>query len=145
MEQVAPVGPVYQAGTLSGNPIAMAAGLAQLRILYSQPEIYESLQKMGDWFFGEMKSFLAENQIPCQLNHIQSLGCLFFTDNLVEDYASAKKSDTAQYAAYFKHMLKSGVHLAPAQFEAMFLSAAHTQEDLTSVLEAVKSFFKENS
>ena len=145
MEQVAPVGPVYQAGTLSGNPIAMAAGLAQLRILYSQPEIYERLQKMGDWFFGEMKSFLAENQIPCQLNHIQSLGCLFFTDNLVEDYASAKKSDTAQYAAYFKHMLKSGVHLAPAQFEAMFLSAAHTQEDLTSVLEAVKSFFKENS
>lgn len=145
MEQVAPVGPVYQAGTLSGNPIAMAAGLAQLRILYSQPEIYERLQEMGDWFFGEMKSFLEENQIPCQLNHIQSLGCLFFTDNLVEDYASAKKSDTAQYAAYFKHMLKSGVHLAPAQFEAMFLSAAHTQEDLTSVLEAVKSFFKENS
>ena len=145
MEQVAPVGPVYQAGTLSGNPIAMAAGLAQLRILYSQPEIYERLQEIGDWFFGEMKSFLEENQIPCQLNHIQSLGCLFFTDNLVEDYASAKKSDTAQYAAYFKHMLKSGVHLAPAQFEAMFLSAAHTQEDLTSVLEAVKSFFKENS
>lgn len=144
MEQVAPVGPVYQAGTLSGNPIAMAAGLEQLRILYSHPEIYQNLQDMGDWFFGEMKAFLEENQIPCQVNHIQSLGCLFFTREPVEDYASAKKSDTARYASYFKHMLSRGVHLAPAQFEAMFLSAAHTREDLAVVLNAVKSFFKEN-
>lgn len=143
MEQVAPVGPVYQAGTLSGNPIAMAAGLAQLRILQSEPEIYQKLEDMGNRFYGAMKEMAEENQIPCQVNHIQSLGCLFFTKDPVTDYASAKKADTGQYAAYFKHMLKSGIHLAPAQFEAMFLSAAHSEEDISFVLKAVKSYFKD--
>ena len=143
MEQVAPVGPVYQAGTLSGNPIAMAAGLAQLKILYSEPEIYERLEDMGNRLFGEMKELVEKHQIPCQVDHIQSLGCLFFTAAPVRDYASAKKADTRQYADYFKYMLKSGVHLAPAQFEAMFLSVAHTEEDIAFVLKAVKSYFKE--
>lgn len=140
MKMVAPAGPVYQAGTLSGNPIAMAAGLTQLQILYSEPEIYQNLSEMGELLYGGMEDFLREKQIPCQINHIQSLGCLFFTANPVTDYASAKTSDTAQYAAYFKHMLKSGIHLAPAQFEAMFLSAAHTKEDIDTTLGAVKEY-----
>lgn len=140
MKMVAPAGPVYQAGTLSGNPIAMAAGLTQLQILYSQPEIYQNLSEMGELLYGGMEDFLREKQIPCQINYIQSLGCLFFTANPVTDYASAKTSDTAQYAAYFKHMLKSGIHLAPAQFEAMFLSAAHTKEDIDTTLGAVKEY-----
>lgn len=141
MKMVAPAGPVYQAGTLSGNPIAMAAGLAQLQILYSEPEIYQKLSEMGELLYGSMEDFLKEKQIPCQINHIQSLGCLFFTENPVTDYASAKTADTAQYASYFKHMLKSGIHLAPAQFEAMFLSAAHTKEDVDDTLKAVKAYF----
>lgn len=143
MEMVAPVGAVYQAGTLSGNPIAMAAGLAQLKILQSEPEIYQKLADMGERLYGQMKDHIREHQIPCQVNHIQSLGCLFFTAEPVTDYASAKTADTAQYAKYFKHMLKSGIHLAPAQFEAMFLSAAHTEEDLQATCEAIKMFFKE--
>lgn len=143
MEMVAPAGPVYQAGTLSGNPIAMAAGLTQLKILQSEPEIYQKLADMGERLYGQMKDHIREHQIPCQVNHIQSLGCLFFTAEPVTDYASAKTADTAQYAKYFKHMLKSGIHLAPAQFEAMFLSAAHTEEDLQATCEAIKMFFKE--
>ena len=143
MEMVAPAGPVYQAGTLSGNPIAMAAGLAQLKILQSEPEIYQKLADMGERLYGQMKDHIREHQIPFQMNHIQSLGCLFFTAEPVTDYASAKTADTAQYAKYFKHMLKSGIHLAPAQFEAMFLSAAHTEEDLQATCEAIKMFFKE--
>ena len=96
---------------------------------------------MGELLYGSMEDFLKEKQIPCQINHIQSLVCLFFTENRVTDYASAKTADTAQYASYFKHMLKSGIHLAPAQFEAMFLSAAHTKEDVDDTLKAVKAYF----
>lgn len=143
MEMVSPVGPVYQAGTLSGNPIAMAAGLTQLKILQEEPGIYQKLSDMGDMFYGKMDAYIREHQIPCQLNHIQSLGCLFFTADPVTDYTSAKTSDTARYAEYFKHMLGSGIHLAPAQFEAMFLSAAHTEKDLNATFEAFKNFFEE--
>lgn len=142
MKMVAPEGPVYQAGTLSGNPIAMAAGLAQLRILRSEPEIYQKLGEMGDELYGHLGKFLEESQIPCQVNHIQSLGCLFFTPVPVIDYASAKTADTAKYADYFKHMLSSGIHLAPAQFEAMFLSAAHSEEDIQATLGAAEEYFR---
>ncbi len=141
MEMVAPAGPVYQAGTLSGNPIAMAAGLTQLKILQSSPEIYQKLSDMGDRLYGKMEALIQEKNLPCRLNHIQSLGCLFFTKEPVTDYASAKTADTAKYASYFKHMLNAGIHLAPAQFEAMFLSAAHTEEDLNATIKAVGEFF----
>lgn len=141
MEMVAPAGPVYQAGTLSGNPIAMAAGLTQLKILQSSPEIYQNLSDMGDRLYGKMEALIQEKNLPCRLNHIQSLGCLFFTKEPVTDYASAKTADTAKYASYFKHMLNAGIHLAPAQFEAMFLSAAHTEEDLNATIKAVGEFF----
>lgn len=141
MERVAPMGPVYQAGTLSGNPVAMAAGLAQLTILKEQPELYTKLNETGDWFYGEIRKLLNETGAHAQALSCGSLGCIFFTDVPVCDYATAKTSDTARYAAYFRHMLSGGVYLAPAQFEAMFLSAAHTREELEGVLALMRKFF----
>lgn len=141
MEMVSPVGPVYQAGTLSGNPIAMAAGLTQLKMLYEHQEIYTDLKKKGDKLYGGMAEILKDKNAPCVINYIGSLGCVFFTKMPVTDYASAKTADTKTYAEYFKHMLRAGIHLAPAQFEAMFLSDAHTDEDIEATLEAVRNFF----
>ena len=140
MEMVSPAGPVYQAGTLSGNPIAMAAGLTQLRILYENPDIYQKLEKKGEKLYGSITEILAEKQAPCRVNHIGSLGCVFFTTEPVTDYASAKTSDTKAYADYFHYMLNHSVHLAPAQFEAMFLSDAHTSQDIEKTLELVKNY-----
>ena len=140
MEMVSPAGPVYQAGTLSGNPIAMAAGLTQLRILYENPDIYQKLEEKGEKLYGSITEILAEKQAPCRVNHIGSLGCVFFTTESVTDYASAKTSDTKAYADYFNYMINHGVHLAPAQFEAMFLSDAHTSEDIEKTLELVKNY-----
>ena len=140
MEMVSPAGPVYQAGTLSGNPIAMAAGLTQLRILYENPDIYQKLEEKGEKLYGTITEILAEKQAPCRVNHIGSLGCVFFTTENVTDYASAKTSDTKAYADYFNYMLNHGVHLAPAQFEAMFLSDAHTSEDIEKTLELVRNY-----
>lgn len=138
MEMVAPLGAVYQAGTLSGNPVAMAAGLAQLRILKEDPEIYTKLNRTGDTFYGKIAAIARESQKPLQVNHIGSLGCIFFTGTPVVNYAAAKTSDTARYAAYFTSMLDAGIYLAPAQFEAMFLSAAHTEEELSYTLECIR-------
>ncbi|MFI3313197.1 MAG: glutamate-1-semialdehyde 2,1-aminomutase [Eubacteriales bacterium] len=135
MEIVAPVGKVYQAGTLSGNPVAMAAGMAQLKLLRDNPHWYTELNLTGDWFFGEMKTFAS------QVNHIGSLGNPFFTNTPVTDYASAKTADTAVYGAYFRHMLANGIYLAPAQFEAMFISMAHSKSDLERTLDTAKAFF----
>ncbi|NBK93388.1 glutamate-1-semialdehyde-2,1-aminomutase [bacterium 1XD21-13] len=141
MEMVAPAGPVYQAGTLSGNPVAMAAGLAQLRLLRDTPDFYEELHRRSDRLFTGMEEILKEAGGPCQLNHIGSLGCLFFTEQPVHDYASAKTSDTKAFARYFSHMLKEGIYLAPSQFEAMFVSSAITEEDIQETLTAVRRFF----
>ncbi|MDC7287045.1 glutamate-1-semialdehyde 2,1-aminomutase [Blautia schinkii] len=136
MEMVSPVGKVYQAGTLSGNPIAMAAGLTQLKYLHSHQEIYKDLAEKGQKLYGSMERMLRERGFGYQVNHISSLGCVFFTDTAVTDYQSAKTSDTAAFAEYFKAMLGMGIHLAPSQFEAMFLSAAHTDEVISETLEA---------
>ncbi|MDO4339492.1 MAG: glutamate-1-semialdehyde 2,1-aminomutase [Eubacteriales bacterium] len=141
MEMVAPVGAVYQAGTLSGNPIAMAAGLTQLKYLFAHPETYTLLAEKGEKLYGGMEDILKEKGLGYQLNHISSLGSLFFTEQQVKDYTSAKTSDTTAFADYFKAMLKNGIHLAPSQFEAMFLSVAHTDAVIEETLDAVRKYF----
>lgn len=141
MELVSPVGKVYQAGTLSGNPIAMAAGLTQLKYLYEHQEIYKDLEEKGKRLYGGMEKILADKNLPYHINHVSSLGSLFFTEQEVVDYTSAKSSDTKAFSEYFKGMLAQGIHMAPSQFEAMFLSVAHTDEIIDQTLEAVRNYF----
>ncbi len=138
MEMVAPAGPVYQAGTLSGNPVAMAAGMAQLKLLRDHPKIYDELEARSTRLFDGIRGIVKEKGLPYQVNSIGSIGSLFFTDRPVTDYASAKTSDTEKYAAYFHRMLDQGIYLAPAQFEAMFVSAAHGEQEIDRTLEAVE-------
>ena len=142
MEMVSPAGPVYQAGTLSGNPVAMAAGLAQLKLLWEDQDVYTRIYRKGEYLFEGIQKILKENEVPYQVNYTASLGCIFFTSEKVTDYTSAKTADTKAFAEYFKYMLNHGVHLAPSQFEAMFLSDAHTQEELDLTLELVEQYFK---
>lgn len=141
MEVVSPVGGVYQAGTLSGNPIAMAAGLTQLTILKEHPEYYKALNENAEWFFGEIEKTVAEAGLPYQVNHVGSIGSLYFTGEKVRDYDSAKTSDTKAFAEYCNYMLNHGIYLAPAQFEAMFLSMAHSKEILEETLQTMKQYF----
>jgi glutamate-1-semialdehyde 2,1-aminomutase len=141
MEQVAPLGKVYQAGTLSGNPIAMAAGLAQLTYLKDHPDVYAHLETMGERLFGGIRKLIDEFNMPCTINHIGSLGSLFFAPGPIEDYQSAKRADTAEYACYFKHMLAQGFYLAPAQFEAMFISNAHSIHQIDMTLHEIRNYF----
>ena len=141
MEMVSPAGPVYQAGTLSGNPIAMAAGLTQLKYLYEHQEVYKELEEKGEKLYGGIEQILKEYKKPYHVNHVSSLGSLFFAENEVVDYTSAKASDTKAFADYFLAMLKSGIHLAPSQFEAMFLSAAHTDAVIEETLSEVRNYF----
>lgn len=136
MRCVAPVGPVYQAGTLSGNPVAMAAGLAQLRLLSSQPLLYERLERLGD----KLRSGLRQLFPECTVTGTGSLSCLFFNSGPVVNYAGAKQSDTKRFASYFSHMLNRGIYLAPSQFEAIFLSAAHTENDIDCFLQTAEEW-----
>lgn len=134
MECVAPLGSVYQAGTLSGNPVAVSAGIETIRALEESREIYDDLEK---------KSVKLENAIKCvelNVNRVGSLLTIFFTDNEVYDYDSAKTSNTQKYAQYFGHMLESGIYIAPSQFEAMFVSAAHSEEDIDYTIETIRNF-----
>jgi glutamate-1-semialdehyde 2,1-aminomutase len=141
MEMVSPAGPVYQAGTLSGNPIAMAAGLTQLRFLYEHQDIYKKLEESGERLYGGIAEILREAGSPYHVNHIASLGSLFFTAEDVVDYTSAKTADTKAFADYFLYMLGHGVHLAPSQFEAMFLSTKHTDDVIDDTLAKVRGYF----
>ena len=136
MEQVAPCGPVYQAGTLSGNPVAMAAGLAQLRYLHDHPQVYTHINDMGASLAQDMGKLCETSPVPVAINQVGSLLSPFFTPTQVSTFVDAKGSDVGRYAKYFQAMLERGVALAPAQFEAMFLSDAHSGEDLTATLEA---------
>ena len=139
MQMVAPAGPVYQAGTLSGNPVAMTVGMAQVKYLYEhREEIYPGLAAKGELLYGGLREILKRKGLPYCVNSIGSIGSLFVTDQPVRDYASAKTCDTMKFAEYFKAMLRDGVHLAPSQFEAMFLSAAHTEEDVRRTLELME-------
>ncbi len=138
MSLVAPLGGVYQAGTLSGNPVAMAAGLAQLRLLRETPGFYESLNRKADRFFADLSDILHSAGRPFCLNHAGSLGCVFFADGPVRNYEDAQRSDTGRFTEYFRRMLARGIYLAPSQFEAMFLSSAHSEEDLVRTLDAAR-------
>lgn len=137
MELVAPVGPVYQAGTLAGNPLAMRAGLATLEKL-AAPGFYEDLNAKTNRLADGLRTALRESSIPGQVNVAGSLLTLFFTSSPVRDYADAKKSDTARFAAFFTGMLNHGILLPPSQFEAMFVSAAHTNADIDQTIQAAR-------
>ncbi len=135
MEQVAPLGPVYQAGTLSGNPLAMAAGLKTLEIL-ARPGTYERLEERASELEAGIMEVLFRRGIPGVVNRVGSMMSLFFTEEeRVESYAQALTSDTQRYSKYFWRMLNGGVNLAPSQFEAAFVSTAHTREDIAFTLE----------
>ena len=132
---------MYQAGTLSGNPIAMAAGLAQLKILWEDQDIYKRLYQKGELLFDGIRKIFKEKEVPYQVNSVSSLGCIFFTKEKVTDYASAKTSNTKAFSDYFQYMLNHGVHMAPSQFEAMFLSDAHTETEIQATLQLLQDYF----
>ncbi|WP_099467986.1 glutamate-1-semialdehyde 2,1-aminomutase [Konateibacter massiliensis] len=134
MEMVAPLGTVYQAGTLSGNPVAMAAGYAQLTMLKDNSSFYEELNKKAQKLFEGMKEILKEKKVDATLNYTGSLGCIFFTKEPVRDYTTAKTADTKKFGEYFKHMLENGIYIAPSQFEAMFVSGAMTDKEVEETL-----------
>ena len=142
MEQVAPCGPVYQAGTLSGNPVAMAAGLAQLNYLKDHPEVYTDIAAKGEKLAAGLRETIARTGAPVVVNQIGSLLAPFFTPTAVSTFVDAKGSDVGKYARYFQGMLERGVALAPAQFEAMFVSAAHGEAELAATLEAAEEVLR---
>jgi len=139
MEMVAPSGPVYQAGTLSGNPLAMAAGIETLRIIDEDPGFYDKLELIGLELERGVRDALAESGLKYTFNRCGSMFTLFFTDKTVSDFDSAKTSDTAKFTAYFNRMLEQGIYLPPSQFEACFVSIAHNENDLAKTVAAVRS------
>lgn len=144
MERISPLGPVYQAGTLSGNPVAMAAGFAQLKLLRDHPQWYDRLNETAGKFFEEIRSILAAQGLPYPVNHLGSLGCIFFTQGPVTNHTQAKTADTAAFGAYCRYLLDRGIYCAPSQFEAMFLSTAHGDGELNRTLDAIRSYFREH-
>jgi glutamate-1-semialdehyde 2,1-aminomutase len=136
MNHVAPLGPVYQAGTLAGNPLAMCAGIATLRQL-TTPGLYEKLSENAERLVSGLRRALAEARIPAQVNATGSLSTVFFAEAPVRNYAEAKRSDARRYARFFREMLDRGFFFAPSQFEAAFVSASHTSEDIDRTVAAV--------
>jgi glutamate-1-semialdehyde 2,1-aminomutase len=141
MELVAPSGPVYQAGTLSGNPVAMAAGLAQLTAL-ENGDVYGHINKMGKKLADGLSDITQNHQLKSCVNQTGSLVCVFFGIENAYDYKSVKKADTGHYAEYFHGMLNDRVYLAPSQFEAMFVSAAHTESDVDETLNTAENVIR---
>jgi len=135
MNQVAPLGPVYQAGTLAGNPLAMRAGIAALKQL-TRPGLYEEMTQLARRLVFGLRAELEEAGIPAQINAVGSLSTIFFTGEPVKNYADAKRSNTKRYAKFFREMLERGILVAPSQFEAAFVSAAHTSADIDRALTA---------
>jgi len=138
MEKVAPSGPIYQAGTLSGNPLAMSAGYKTLEII-SRPGFFDSLNKRANNFFEKTQAYILEHQLPLTLNHVNSMGCLFFNANPVTDFSSATQSDTDKFAQFFGKLLDKGIYIAPSQYEAMFISDAHAEEDLAHTMSIISA------
>jgi glutamate-1-semialdehyde 2,1-aminomutase len=140
MERLAPLGPVYQAGTLSGNPLAMTAGIEMLGRL-QPPGPYGELTRKGEWLAGGLAEAAAAAGVPVTVSGVGSMLTVFFTPGPVRDLASARTADTGRYAVFFQAMLDRGIHLAPSQFEAAFVSTAHTEEDLERTLVAAREAF----
>ncbi|MEX1054551.1 MAG: aminotransferase class III-fold pyridoxal phosphate-dependent enzyme, partial [Rhodothermales bacterium] len=143
MERLSPAGPIYQAGTLSGNPLAMAAGLTVLRRIAKHPEVYDRLEKTGSTLEEGTRRNLNEVGLDFTTTRVGSMGCLFFTDGRVADYAGAKRSDTALFARYFHAMLERGIYLAPSQFEAFFVSTRHGVAEIEQTLAAQREALRE--
>jgi glutamate-1-semialdehyde 2,1-aminomutase len=141
MEKIAPLGGVYQAGTLSGNPLAMTAGLVTLGLLRSK-KVYQDLEKKTSYLTETISEKAEENGIPITINRGTGMFTLFFTAGPVRDYRTAKTSDTKRFAQFFIEMMEQGIYLPPSQFEAWFISLAHTQKDLDQTIEACDTAFK---
>ncbi|MGH8041171.1 MAG: glutamate-1-semialdehyde 2,1-aminomutase [Rudaea sp.] len=142
MQQVAPSGPIYQAGTLSGNPIAMAAGLAMLELIQA-PGFYADIDRKTTLLTDGLRAIAIENGVPFSINRVGSMFGLFFTSEKVETYTQATTCDVAGFNRFFHAMLDHGVYLAPSAFEAGFLSAAHSEQDIADTLEAARAAFRE--
>ena len=138
MSRIAPIGPIYQAGTLSGNPLAVAAGLAMLHYLMDHPEVYDTVER---------RAALLTAAVPEEItvNRVGSMFTFFFTPDPVYDYEDAKRSDTARFRQFFHHMLDRGIYMAPSQFEAGFVSAAHTTADIERTVDAASEFFEQRN
>jgi len=143
MQQIAPAGKVYQAGTLSGNPIAMAAGIAMLTYLKNTPSVYETIEKTSAFICEGILRYIKEKNLPCTINRVGSMWTLFFTEQAVIDFTTAKTSDLVKFGQFFRSMLEKGVYLAPSQYESLFVSTAITQEQAAQVVEAAKESLKE--
>lgn len=139
LELVAPLGPVYQAGTLSGNPVAMAAGLTQLKILNTHPEIYRKLESLGAMLQEGLREKL--KSVPAQINRVGSIATVFFTESPVTGYAGAKSSDLEKFKKWYLGLLQNGIYAAPSQFEAMFLSCVHTEAEIEKIINAAGTIF----
>lgn len=139
LELVAPLGPVYQAGTLSGNPVAMAAGLTQLKILNTHPEIYQKLESLGAMLQTGLQEKL--KSVPAQVNRVGSIATVFFTESPVTGYAGAKSSDLEKFKKWYLGLLQNGIYAAPSQFEAMFLSCVHTEAEIEKIINAAGTIF----
>lgn len=141
MEKLSPVGPVYQAGTMSGNPIVMAAGLATVQKLHSHPEYYEHLEKLGKRLQDGILKIANEKNIPLTINRCGAMMTIFFTNlKEVKNYEDAKTCDTKLFSKFYMHMLENGIYIAPSQFEALFLSVTHTEENIDEFLDVFKKF-----
>src|SRR3990172_6504751 len=141
MQKIAPIGPIYQAGTLSGNPLAMTAGIETLKAL-SKPGVYKALEKKAADLEQGLRAAAEEAGVPVTLNRVGSMFTAFFTDQKVTDFASAKKSNTEKFGRFFRSMLSNGVNLAPSQFEAAFMSLAHPRADIGKTVEAARKSLK---
>ncbi|PAD37304.1 glutamate-1-semialdehyde 2,1-aminomutase [Terribacillus sp. 7520-G] len=142
MDQVAPLGPAYQAGTMAGNPASMAAGIACLEVL-QQPGVYDRFEELGAKLENGIKQHAADAGITITVNRVKGALAVYFTDEKVTNYAQASASDGEKFAQFFQLMLAQGINLAPSKYEAWFITTAHTEEDIERTLEAVKSSFEQ--
>ena len=143
MQHVAPLGNVYQAGTLSGNPIAMIAGFTTLKILKNNPRIYAQLEEKTDYLHNGLQQVLKKSNTPVVINQVGSMISIHFSEKPIVDFTSASLANNQLFSKFFHHMLNEGIYLPPSAFETWFLSAALSQHDLDKTIDAAAKFFKQ--